>query len=546
MPTNHDRLIYFADTGLHAYNVKQPATADQFARHMDDMADNGIDIYSQLTFAAGALKPGLFMPEHPDFEYWPNLKLQPLIDSGVQPLEVMIDQAHRRGMKFYCKLRLTDWHRLRSREENVFIDRHPELQNPDRQTRRTLDYSHPEVWQYHAALVDELARRFDIDGITLNFVRGLAYFPKDATVDRRALLTEFVKLIRSTLDEQAKRRGRPLQMNAIVWPHLEQCGHYDVDVASWIREGLFDHICPGNTHMTDPAMNHEAWSALCRDTSCRYFPILQPLHWQSEGNRLIEPRHIRALLRTMDHGGADGVSVFNWQFYWDVRGGRGPSGVTHGPWSQCRMVDTSEIDFPMALTFLRDAHDPTANDREPRTYCFRSMEVHDSLSHHPFEDAYRVVLPRETGAHGAYRFVLPEQIESTGGAWLVVRILGLSPIEEFGGSSVIGPSDDVSGAEKDWQWPHGIELDVNDTPIAEQAIQMTWHRLGRLKHQGKPLPPYTAAWFRLETPPTRCGWNTLGLTLRRLEPLDEQAEVTIEEVEITVLPKPWERSRSGV
>ena len=93
-------------------------------------------------FPGGALKPGLFVPEHPDFSYWPNEKLKPLIASGVQPLEVMIDQAHKRGMKFFCKLRLTDWHRMRSAEESDFIARYPEFQTPDRKTGRTLDYSY--------------------------------------------------------------------------------------------------------------------------------------------------------------------------------------------------------------------------------------------------------------------------------------------------------------------------------------------------------------------------------------------------------------------
>ncbi|MBH05484.1 MAG: hypothetical protein CMJ20_04100 [Phycisphaeraceae bacterium] len=533
----NDRLIYFADTGLHAYNTWEPVTADQFRQHMNDFADNGIDIYSQLTFSAGALKPGLFVPDHPEFKYWPNNKFQSLVESGVQPLEIMIDQAHKRGIKFFCKLRLTDWHRKRSIAESGFIGRHPEFCNPDRKTRQTLDYSHQEVRDYHADLIRELSSRFDIDGITLNFTRGLAYFPKNTKVDRHVILTDFVRQIRDVLDDQTRTGGRRLQLNAIVWPHLGQCNHYGADVATWIGDDLVDHLCPGNTHTSDPAMDHEAFSALCRQSQCKYFPMLQPTLWAGQDITLISPDHVRALAKGMYGGGADGISVFNWQFHWDIRGGRGPSGVTHGPWSACRVVNTSEVDYPRSLHCLRQLQDPSLLDKAPRKYYFRSLDLKDELSYELFEDSYRVVLPRKAGASGVYQFQLPEDIAATGGAYLVARLFGLSPLEEIGGKTVIGPADDVSGPEFAWRWPDELDVNVNGIDIPSQLIQKVWHNDGRTQARGKQMAPYTSLWFKLAAPPARRGLNTLGITLSKLEPLDAK-EVVIEELEVTVMPPP--------
>ena len=536
-PRSEDRLIYFADTGLNAYNLWEPVTVEQFARHMDDFADNGVDIYSQLTFAAGTLKPGLFVPEHPEFAWWTNEKLRPLIESGIQPLEVMIDRAHKRGMKFFCKLRLTDWHMLRSVEESGFIARHPEFQNPDSRVRKSLDFSHPEVRDYHTALIEELVRRFDIDGITLNFTRGLAYFPRQARVERDTLLTDFVRQVRSVLDQQSQGRGRKLQLNAIVWPHLKLCASYGADVPTWIREDLVDHICPGNTSVTDPGMDHEAWSSLCHRSNCGYFPMLQPTLWRGDGLGLIGPDHIRALARGMYDGGADGISVFNWQFHWDIRGGRGPSGVTHGPWSDRKIVASSEVDYPLALAGLRQVRDPAGLEREPRKYYFRPMEIRDELSHEVFEDAYRAVLPRTVGVRGEYRFRLPEDLAETGGAYLVARILGLAPLKELGGETVINSRAAVSGPELAFEWPDEIQVDVNGTAVPAHEIQKIWHKDGRPKQLGRPLNPYTAIWFKLESPPARRGLNTLGITPLKLEPLDTD-EIVIEEVEVAVMPRP--------
>ena len=49
------QIMYHADTGMNVYNLWEPFTPDQLSRHIDDFADNGIDIFSQLTFAGGAL-----------------------------------------------------------------------------------------------------------------------------------------------------------------------------------------------------------------------------------------------------------------------------------------------------------------------------------------------------------------------------------------------------------------------------------------------------------------------------------------------------------
>ena len=51
-PRGEQRLVYHADTGLHACNVWRPVEAGQFARHIDAFADHGVDIFSWLTFPA--------------------------------------------------------------------------------------------------------------------------------------------------------------------------------------------------------------------------------------------------------------------------------------------------------------------------------------------------------------------------------------------------------------------------------------------------------------------------------------------------------------
>ena len=85
----------------------------------------------------------------------------------------------------------------------------------------------------------------------------------------------------------------------------------------------------------------------------------------------------------------------------------------------------------------------------------------------------------------------------------------------------------------------GSEMCIRDsgTPIPAHEIQKVWHREGRPKALGRPLDPYTAIWFKLESPPVRRGLNTLGITPLKLDPLDTD-EIMIEEVEVGVMPRP--------
>jgi uncharacterized lipoprotein YddW (UPF0748 family) len=111
-----------------------------------------------------------------------------MIDRGVQPIECMIGRAHERDMRFFVKLRMSDWHD-HPPEARPFVTAHPELHNPSWPTRPVLDYSNARVREYHLGLIDELARRFDLDGISLNFIRSWYSFPKEVGRNYQSVMT---------------------------------------------------------------------------------------------------------------------------------------------------------------------------------------------------------------------------------------------------------------------------------------------------------------------------------------------------------------------
>lgn len=535
MLRGEDRLIYHADGGMNVHNLWEPFREEQLTRHIDDFAENGVDIFSQLTFAGGALKPGLFVPEHSEFAWWRNDKLRKLVDTGVQPIEIMIDRAHRQGMKFFAKLRMSDWHR-RSVEESGFVGRHPELQNPSMIVRPALDYTHPEVRRYHLDLIDELVRRFDLDGITLNYTRSWQCFPTEAGGERHALMTDFVRTVRRLLDDYQQRKGRRIELCAIMLPHVDLCRRFGLDVESWIRENLIDIVCVGNTGTSDPNMDHAPWAGPCAAARCRYFPMVQIVTPQSKAGTLA-PEHLRALAKGMYGGGADGIAMFNWVHYW-ARG------------------DRVEIGYPLSLTYMRDLRDPDVLDDGARHYRFRPLGAQWPAREGVMRDDFRVTMPRRAGVRGAYPFRLPETLAETGGAHLYMKVIGLAPQTPEAQIRSARVASDRFPEISDQGWPDRLEIDVNGAVVPPELVRRVFRAEGQSKTDGRALEPFTLIWFALSSPPARRGLNTVGLRIleapvpddvdpRSVEALDRTDAIVIEELDVTVMPRPLRRSPGG-
>ena len=158
-------------------------------------------------------------------------------------------------------------------------------------------------------------------------------------------------------------------------------------------------------------------------------------------------------------GGAHGISVFNWVYYWARRGGQARY---PGPVSG----------HPMALGYLRDARDPVRLDEGPRHYWFRPIGMTWKADRRTYYDNYRVTFPRSVGARGEYRFRLPEDLATCGRCELFVHVLGLHSTES-------DPQDNVM-------------LAVNGVPIPSHSVRRVFHADGRLERFGGPLPPYTS------------------------------------------------------
>jgi uncharacterized lipoprotein YddW (UPF0748 family) len=133
-------------------------------------------------------------------------------------------------------------------------------------------YMNPDVRAYHISLMRELATRYDIDGITLDFCRsgggcfcercqklfeqkfrkplkGIDPYDPDWVRWRREGVTDYMRQIAAEL-----RRAKPnLKFGGYVWSRLAlDKDRADQEFPQWLKEGTFDFVYVGDYHSSLP------------------------------------------------------------------------------------------------------------------------------------------------------------------------------------------------------------------------------------------------------------------------------------------------------
>ena len=499
-PSGDVRIVFASDSGIASYNVwDAPSDQDrrrrpeQLRRAVDDLADNGVDVLAQLVFMSKGV--GFFWPRHPDHVHRSYSDIDQGGKEGVQPIEILIDQCHKRGMKFLAKFRMSDRHPDAARGWQL---EHKELWLEEFQG--ALDFTHEEVHDWYLSLIEEISARFDVDGFELNYIRWEHCFPTAAARDSQPVMTAFIKRVRALLDAGAGKKGRKLWLGVRVPQTLEECHALGYDVPTWIKEDLIDYVVPCDFFYPDFNARYEEFAALTRSSDCLLFPAVHPLLCYNDNVGLMRPENYRALSRNLYAAGADGVSTFNYMYHWARRGGGEYPGPNSG--------------YPLALAWLRELREPDALGMRPRHYLFYPLWGADRKCPTGFWKNECMSLKREVDSSGEYRFRIAEDLGRPGVA-----------------SEIYVTARKMASNDK-------VEFSINGDAVAANAIKSVWNPAGRPEKFGRPLAPHMSFMWRLTAPPARFGDNILGAKLAVVDG-EAKEDIMIDEIEVTVLPH-WE------
>ena len=245
-----------------------------------------------------------------------------LIAQGTDPLEVMIDFCRKHNLEIFWGMRMNDTHDtsnplLRPRWK---VD-HPEYlmgtekRPPKRGGWTRVDYGRKEVREMAFAVIEDVCRRYKIDGIELDFFRHPLFFKAQAlggkaTQEDCGLMTELVRRVRTTADQVAARRGKPLLIAMRLPDTVDYCRAIGIDLQVWLEEGLLDIMIPSGYFQLAPWRDTVK---LCHSHNVAVYPCLSNCTMKdlSARKRRMNIETYRARAMNLWASGADGIQIFN-------------------------------------------------------------------------------------------------------------------------------------------------------------------------------------------------------------------------------------------
>ena len=312
------RTIYFNDARhYYLFVFEPPMRLEDAWCPVDEAAGTSVD-----TFIYGVARgDGLFYPSNVGMRFgldtegfemaaywrvWHNM--QSLIDRGLDPLTVLIDRAHEKGMDFLASLRMGD---------------HPGLASEYKLNDGGRGYVHSEVRDYQFAMLEELVTRYPVEGVELDFAAapgGTSFWLRpDDVPEYTSVMTDFVRKVAEMV------RGRPGgsgQVGARVYPTEELNLKTGLDVRTWLREGLVDFVVPlvYAYFVLDANMPIDWLVQEAHGNEISVYPILQPYY--SDGSRTgstvehATPAMVHAAAANFWELGVDGL--YTWFMAWPL------------------------------------------------------------------------------------------------------------------------------------------------------------------------------------------------------------------------------------
>ena len=335
---NRRRRLIFNDDGCDVFFTRLSNPDDFLSQRIVPALDTQVDsvffctqvttLYSHNTEVAERLDD-LVDSIHSTHEHAINGRdnMRMLRAAGKDCLERVIEKCHQAGLEVFWSHRVNDIHdsmpscaHLLSqwkRDHPEYLmgkpeDAHYYLMSDPRYWWSTLDFEKPAVPDYLCHITEEICRRYDVDGIEMDYFRMPMFFrphlTDDAALpDQVKILTEFQRRIRQAAYEQGTRRGRPILVAARVPMTLERCRHVGIDIERWLDENLFDIL---NTEA-----GYVPFTMPTRELVKLGHAHGVPVYATISDSGMVPPHntdaHWRAAAANIWHAGADGVYLFN-------------------------------------------------------------------------------------------------------------------------------------------------------------------------------------------------------------------------------------------
>lgn len=240
-------------------------------------------------------------------------------EEGLDYFDEMIKRGHQRGKEIWWGLRINEVERgdliyyekggaSISDERNPVKAAHPEWLIRSWWWQGFYNYAVKEVREYRLSIIREVVEQYDFDGVHLDLLRHTPFLPPGRQWENREHLTSFMREVRSMLQAQAAKRGRPLLLAARVPDSVDGCHTDGIDIETWAARGLVDVLIIGTrTINVDLAAFRQATGG----APVKLIPSFDCFHATDgyHGDQSLDL--LSGVFGNYLHQGADGVGIFN-------------------------------------------------------------------------------------------------------------------------------------------------------------------------------------------------------------------------------------------
>jgi hypothetical protein len=251
--------------------------------------------------------------------------LQAMLDAGIDPMQRMIDRCRLRHISPWVSIRMNDVHDAHLRNSPLhsrFWKEHPEYRRyPNRFAAwndRCLNYGLKPVRDHAMALIEEVCRRYDMDGLELDWNRFPLHFREGEEASQGKVLTEWMGEVRRVVREAEKKWKHPIRLVARVPARPEVAVGTGLDAVTWAKRGLVDHLVVAPFWATtDFDIPVERWREQLQGTGVGVTAGLEIRIQPYPGGPVLDntPERRRGAAMAMLARGSQGIYLFN---YFDV------------------------------------------------------------------------------------------------------------------------------------------------------------------------------------------------------------------------------------
>ena len=192
-----------------------------------------------------------------------------LMKYGTDSLEVMTGFCHEHSLEIFWSMRMNDNHdstipyllcQWKKDNPDYLIGREGDRYPYVNDKWSMVDYGVPYVREHVFSILEDVATRYDVDGIEYDFFRHPAFFKpqfigEPVTQYFCDMMTDLLARVREMTEDVGRKRGRPMLIAVRIPDSVAYAKAIGLDVVRWLEDDLIDIVTGGGYFHLEPWEN---------------------------------------------------------------------------------------------------------------------------------------------------------------------------------------------------------------------------------------------------------------------------------------------------